>query len=167
MQTTRWRKNLTLLCPALSSLCLAGGFLPSWAAAAGALTLLIWAAAHRKKTLWTANLGLAAATAAAAYGLATGAGLAWMLPAAALGLASWDLLLLDARLEQNPPGVPTAALERAHFAALVLALGLGLLAAALGQLIRFQIPFFFMLILVALAYVSLDRLLRALGESSK
>ena len=166
MQTARLRKMLPLLCPVLSSLCLGFGYRPSgaWAAAVGILTFLAWMAARRWKALWTANLALSLATAAAAYGLMMGAGLIWMLPAAALGLASWDLLLLEARLASNPPGIPTGALEEAHFASLGLALGLGLLVVILGQMVRFQIPFIFMLVLVVLAYVSLDRLMRSLRE---
>ncbi len=171
MQKTRPRAILPLLCPALSGLCLGLGYLLSGArvaalaaAAAGILTFLVWLAARRWQALWTANLGLVVTTAAAAYGLTIGAGLLWMLPAAALGLASWDLLLLDARLANNPAGIPTGPLEKAHFTSLGLALGLGLLVVMLGQMIRFQIPFIFMLVLVVLAYVSLERLLRSLRE---
>lgn len=168
MHSTRLRKILTLFCPVLSSLCLGSGYLPfgAWAAV-GLLTFLAWAAAYRWKALWTANLGLALTTAAAAVGLTTGAGLIWMLPAVALGLASWDLLLLDARLVNAPPGAQTGALQNAHFASLGQAVGIGLLAAALGQIFRFQIPFIFMLALVALVYFSLERLLRLLHEPKK
>jgi len=158
------RKILSLLCPALSSLCLGFGYLQSgaWAAAVGILAFLIWMVARRWKALWTANMGLSVATTAAAYGLTIGAGLIWMLPAATLGLASWDLMLLDARLANNPPGIQTGLLEKAHFSSLSLALGLGLLVVILGQMIRLQIPFIFMLVLVVLVYISLDRLLRSL-----
>jgi hypothetical protein len=166
VQTARLRTTLSLLCPALSSLCLGFGYLPfgSWAAAVAIPTFLVWMAARRWKALWTANLGLTAATTAAVYGLTIGAGLIWMLPAVTLGLASWDLTLLDARLANNPPGVPTGPLEKTHYASLGLALGIGLLVVIIGQLIRFQLPFIFMLLLVALAYYSLDRLLRSLTK---
>ena len=49
-------------------------------------------------------------------------------------------------------------MRQAVLIALGLALGVGLLVVILGQMIRFQIPFIFMLILVALAYISLERL---------
>lgn len=165
MQTARLQKILLLLSPALSSLCLAIGYqqFGAWAALVGLFTFLFWLAARRWKTLWMASLGLAAAVTAAVYGLAHGAALIWMLPGAALALASWDLTLLDARLANHPPGATLDALIKTHYAVLLPALGLGLLVVALGQLIRFQIPFFFMLVLVALAYFSLNRLLRSLA----
>jgi hypothetical protein len=165
MKAPHLRKTLSLLCPVLSSLCLGFGYLPfgTWSAAVGILVFVIWMAAHQWKALWTANLGLAVAAAAAAYGLTLGAAFTWMLPAVTLSLASWDLTLLNARLVNNPPGVQTGPLEKAHYASLGLALGLGLLVVVLGQMIRFQIPFIFMLVLVVLAYISLDRLLRSLA----
>jgi hypothetical protein len=156
---------LSLLCPALSGLCLVLGYLPwgAWAAAAGGLAALAWAAAFWRRALWSANLGLAVATATAAFGVTAGASLGWMLPSTALALAGWDLLLLDARLANNPPGAATDRLEKAHYSSLGLALGVGLLVAVLGQGVRFQIPFIFMLLLVVLVYVSLERLLRSLA----
>lgn len=165
MQTAQLRKILPLLCPALSSLCLGLGYVQSgvWAAVVGILPLLIWIAARRWKVPWIANLGLAITTAAAAYGLTMGAPLVWMLPGAALGLASWDLSLLDASLDGSPPGV-TERLEKGHYTSLGLALALSLLVVILGRMIRFQIPFIFMLALVVLAYLSLDRLLRSLKD---
>jgi DMSO/TMAO reductase YedYZ heme-binding membrane subunit len=98
------------------------------------------------------------------FGVATGGLAPWLITSAALSLASWDLILLDIALAGSPSAPQTERLEKAHYRSLGLALGAGLLLGLGGRLIHFHIPFIFMLVLIVLAYFSLDRLLRALGH---
>lgn len=165
MQTIPLRKILTLLCPTLSSLCLVIGYQRSGAAIAagvGLLTLLAWMAVRRWPSNWTAGLALAVLVAACVFGVSTGWPAPWLITSATLGLASWDLILLDLALVGSPPSPQVERLENAHYRSLTMALGAGLLLSLGGRLVHFHIPFIFMLLLVVLAYFSLERLLRAL-----
>jgi hypothetical protein len=165
MQPARLRKILSLLCPALSSLFLAIGYPLSggWAAAGvGLTTFVVWLAVRRWSSTWTASLGLVVSTAAAAIGVTTGGLSAWLLISAALSLASWDLILLDASLANNSPPILTGRLDEIHYRYLALALGSGLLVGLAGRMVHFHIPFILMLLLVGLIYFSLDRLVRVL-----
>ncbi len=169
MQITGLRKILCLLCPALTSFCLMIGYLQlgvGMAAGAGLAVLLVWLVVHRQPVPWKAGLGLAVSTAAAVIGVTSGASPAWMIVSATLGLATWDLFLLDGSLANSSPSIPIERLEKAHYSSLGLALGSGLLTGLVGRMIHFRLPFLFMLVLVALAYLALDRLLRALTHSS-
>lgn len=171
MPMIRLRKILTLLCPILSSLCLVIGYQRSGIAAAagvGLFTLLVWLAVRRWPAAWAVGLALALSTGASVFGVTTDGPAPWLMISAAFGLASWDLILLDVSLAGNCAPVSGAKqaerLETAHYQSLALALGAGLLLSLVGRLIHFHIPFIFMLLLVALAYFSLDRLIRALNR---
>lgn len=166
MQAVPLRKILTLLCPAFSSLCLVLGYQRSGTVAAvvGLLALLAWLAIRRWPANWTAGLALILSTMVCAFGVTTGGLAPWLIASAALSLSSWDLILLDIVLAVSPPSPQTERLEKAHYQSLGLALGAGLLLGLGGRLIHFRIPFIFMLLLMVLAYFSLDRLLRALGH---
>lgn len=169
MWITGLRKLLCLLCPACTSLGLVIGYLrlsAGAAAGAGLAVLLVWLVVRRQPTPWKAGLGLAVSTAAAVIGATSGASPAWMILSAALGLATWDLFLLDRSLENPSSIIHASRLETAHIACLGMALGLGLLASLAGRVIHFRLPFVMMFVLVVLAYLALDRLLHALIHSS-
>lgn len=88
---------------------------------------------------------------------------------AAFALASWDLVLFDHILADNPiSSVPTIGLFQArHYRSLALALGLGLLIVLVGRTIQVQISFVIMGLLVLLALLSIDRLWRTLKEEGR
>jgi hypothetical protein len=173
MQNLPSRKILTLLCPILASLCLAAGSLRSGAPmvtialGVGFVALLAWLAARRWPSAWTAGLALVISLAAGVFGVTTG-GTAWLSPwlitGVTAGLASWDLILLDASLTGSPPSAKTTRLEAAHYRSLALALGAGLLLNLGGRLVTLRMPMIVMLLLVGIAYYCLNRLLKALGR---
>lgn len=132
----------------------------------GLVTLLIWLAVQHWPTDWAAGLALAAATAVSVIGVTSGGSYPWMVLAATFCLATWDVALLNASLANYSSALQVARLEKVYYPSLGLALGSGLLAALAGRIIQFRLPFVVMLLLVVLAYLLLERLLRALTHAS-
>jgi hypothetical protein len=100
---------------------------------------------------------LAASVILAAGGLYQGASPFLMLPAAALALASWDLVRWESFLLGDLPAEARARLERKHYASLLLAVGPAWLAGMAGRSIHFPIAFGVLVVLVLLALLVLDR----------
>ena len=168
------RRTISLACPIVCTLCLAAGYAVSgWGIVvmAGASTGLAWWLAHK----WAANkwpatlLPLAAFVISIAWdaaGLLASAPALLMILSAAFALASWDLVLFDHVLADNPiSSTSTIALfQNRHYRSLALALGLGLLIVLAGRTIQVQISFVIMGLFVLLALFSIDRIWRALKE---
>jgi hypothetical protein len=138
---------------------------------AGASTGLAWWLAHKWAAhKWTAtSLPLAAfviSMAWAAAGLLARAPAWLMILSAAFALASWDLVLFDHSLADNPISstLTLALFQNSHYRGLALALGLGLLIGLIGRTIHAQISFGIIGLLVLLALFSIDRIWRALKE---
>jgi hypothetical protein len=147
--------------------CLAVGYALAgqWAALAAVLiALLAWLLARQGLSTWLSPAALVISVGLAAAGLFAGDSPTLMILSATLALASWDLVLLDHTLAGGSSAKTVTLLEKKHYQSLALALGLGLLAAVTGQMIRFQIPFGGMVLLVILALFSLDRLWRTLVD---
>jgi hypothetical protein len=89
-----------------------------------------------------------------------------MILSATFALASWDLVLFDHILADNPiSSTQTIVLfQNRHYRSLALALGLGLLIVLVGRTIQLQISFVIIGLLVLLALFSIDRIWRALKE---
>ena len=87
-----------------------------------------------------------------------------MILSATFALASWDLVLFDHLLVDNPiSSTPALALfQNRHYRSLALALGLGLLIVLVGRTIQAQVSFVIIGLLVLLVLFSIDRLWRAL-----
>lgn len=152
------RRVLSRACPIACVACLAIGFVVAgqWAglaaaAAAGAVWWLAWQAPEGRLPA----AALIVSTGAAAAGLLSGAIALPLLLAAALALAGWDLVLLENALAGSTGAV--AIFERRHYAGLALALGLGLLLAAAGRLVRIDLPLGVLAVLVIAAFAGLER----------
>ena len=163
------RRTISLACPIVCTICLAAGHaVNGWGIVvmAGASTGLAWWVAHK----WPATaLPFAAFVISIAWGAAglLASAPAWlMILSAAFALASWDLVLFDHILADNPiSSTPTIALfQNSHYRSLALALGLGLLIVLIGRTIQVQISFVIIGLFVLLALFSIDRIWRALKE---
>jgi hypothetical protein len=160
------RRILSLICQFISTACLVSGFasVGQWAAwVLGLMIFLAWLSDLKWPSGWLPPLLLIASTGLAAVGLFTGVSPLAMILAATFALSSWDLVLFDHTLVGISSSQTVSILEKKHFQSLALALGLGLLVTITGRVIRFQIPFAGMVILVILVLFSLERLWRALN----
>ena len=163
------RRSISLACPIVCTLCLAAGHaVNGWGIVvmAGASTGLAWWLANK----WPATLlplaAFAISIAWGAAGLLASAPSLLMILGATFALASWDLVLFDHILADNPiSSTPTIALfQSGHYRSLALALSLGLLIVLIGRTIHVQISFVSIGLLVLLALFSIDRIWRALKE---
>lgn len=163
------RRTISLVCPIMCTICLAAGLAANgWGIVvmAGASTGLAWWLANK----WPATLmplaALAISIAWGAAGLLASAPSLLMILGATFALASWDLVLFDHILADNPiSSTPTIALfQNRHYRSLALALGLGLLLILIGRTIHVQISFVIIGLVVLLALFSIDRIWRALKE---
>ncbi len=151
------RKLITSLCPTAWAICLAAGFggVGQWVALVP--VALVWLAWVFVATSLPATL-LVISVLLAGGGLGLGASPFLMLPAAALALASWDVMRWEGFLGDDLPAEARARLERRHYALLLLAVGPALLAGLAGRLVRLPIGFGVVVVLVLVALVALDRL---------
>jgi len=161
------RKILGFLCLILAALCMAIGYaiIGHGIAIATALVILpAWLAAYKWPSTWLPATALVVSVSLAAIGLCAGASPLLMLLGATLALANWDLAFLDHVQVGSSSTQAVTLLEKKHYQSLVLALGLALLAIITGRIIRFQIPFGGMILLVALAFLGLVRVWRMLSN---
>ena len=159
------RKILSLTSPIACAACLAVGYAMAgqWVALGAVLiAFLAWLAARQRQSTWLSLAALVISISLAAAGLLSGASPTFMIFSATLALASWDLVFLDHILAGSSSAQTVTLLEKKLYQSLVLALGLGLLAAVTGRMIRLQIPFGGVVLLAILALLSLDRLWRTL-----
>jgi hypothetical protein len=164
-QMMPFRKILALLSVILSTACLALGFtiVSQWGVLMAVLIpLLVWLPACKWPSTWLPTFALVVTICLAVAGLYVGSQPFSMVLAATLALSSWDLVLFDHDLPGWLSSEPIVLLEKKHYQSLGLALGLGLVGAAAIRMIRFQIPFCGLVLLVILAFFSLDRIWRTL-----
>lgn len=161
---------LRFACPVAAAACLAGGL--AYARQGGAVSVvavtslaLLSALAMIFTCRWPfaglATTALVAFTGLAAYGLLAQAESLLMLAGAAAALAGWDLALENIRRprDADPDGELAGALERSHLRSLALAMGAGLLVAAVGQNLQVRLPFILVALLVGLGVWALERVL--------
>ncbi len=119
------------------------------------LVALVGLSAWREPSTWMPTLALAVNAGLAAIGLLSGAMPFLMILSATLGLAVWDLEMLDRDLMKGTAIPEAVRFEKKHYAILVVALVPGLLAAAASQVVRIHIPFIVMMLLAILAFACL------------
>jgi hypothetical protein len=159
------RKILFISSLSACALCLAAGFgvAGKWVGTGAALlSMAAWLLARRYPLTWAPPLCLTGCVGLALVGRLSGAPAVWMICAAGLALATWDLLLLDATLEQGPANGPARRLESSHLRTLALLLGASLALACLGRLVSLHIPFMLLLLLIILALFGWERAWKAL-----
>jgi hypothetical protein len=154
------RKTFFAVCLAASVLCLALGYglAGQWVGTVIAIiTAGAWLLARKYPTSELPHICLLASTCLGVVGLLTGASPGLMIGGAAVALAVWDLLFLDVALGRDSSGEQTRRYENKHLQSLALALGFGLLGVFLGRLLRLEVSFFVVVVLVALAVYGLAR----------
>jgi len=155
------RKILFIICLFLATISLSSAFLSTgnWIGMAFALiSAPAWLLTRKYPHSGLAPICLLASVSLAAAGLLAGAPALLMIYAAALTLATWDLLSLDLALAGDSSEEQTRRYENRHLQSLGIALGAGLLLATFGRLITLHTPFALLLFLVALAAFGLDRI---------
>jgi len=162
-----FRRILALIFPLAGLACLVIAFIQvqQWLAlAAVILPLLAWLFSARWTYRGLPLAGLLLSIALSGLGLLIGVAPVLMIISAALALAGWDLLLWHYTLPADLPAATLSRLAYSHYRSLALALALGLLAALAGRLLRLQLPFGVLILLVILALFSLERLWHSLGH---
>jgi hypothetical protein len=154
------RKVFGLVCLVFSTACLVVGYarLGLWTAMGVALpAFLIGLFAWKCPSPWLPAAALCVSICLAAAGVLFGALPLLMIVCSTLGLASWDLALQDRELFNSTTLNIATLFEKKHYTSLALALGSGLLVAVTARLVRLQIPFVAMLLLVLLLLLSLHQ----------
>jgi hypothetical protein len=162
------RRLLCLACLLAALTCLAGGYIMAGHQSVAGAALLPIAAlwfVRRYPAAWLPSACLVSLVCLAAGGLFTRAPALLMISGATAALAAWNLVNLDRAVTGSPPSETVVRLEQKHLFTLAAALGLGLLMAAAGKLLAFQIPFVLLIVLVMLDLFSLDRMFRYLKHS--
>jgi hypothetical protein len=165
-----FRKIFFALCLIISVFCLAAGYsiVGQWIGVIIAiLTGPAWLRARKYPASQMPFICLLLAVGLAVAGTLLGSPALLMIFASAMALAVWDLLLLDSALGNHSSAEQTRKYENRHLRSLLLALTSGLFAAWLGHSLNFQIPFFLLLLLVALMVFALDRIWGALKKTAK
>ena len=164
-----WRKIISLVCPIACVICLAVGYAPigQWMALLGVLlNLFAWLFARKGRSELLSLAALVFSLSLTVAGLFASASPYLMILSATLALASWDTALLDHARTEDSPAKTVDLLEKRHYQSLALALGLGLLLAIAGRVLRIQLSFGWMILLAILALFSLERVWRALRGRS-
>lgn len=144
--------------------CVLGGL---WFVALPVLILgVTWLIGQSRGWPWIAPLGLALSTVAAAAGLLLGLGAGWMLVGLVAALAAWDLHHFSHTLESVPRVEGERNLERRHLQRLLIAVGLGVLLAAVALGIDVTLSFGFVLLLGLVAVLGLSQAVAFLRSES-
>ena len=164
-----WQRIIRLACPLICTLCLVAGYVAhGWGLVAltGASTGLAWWLAIYRPATPFPLAAFVISMAWSAAGLLASAPALLMILSATFALASWDLVLFDHSLSDNPisSAATRALFQNRHYRSLALALALGLLIVFVGRTIQVQAPLIIIVLLVLLALFSIDRLWRALKE---
>ena len=159
------RKLYFLISVLLATGCFAAGYATSgqWQWVAVSLLLgLSWLLAWKYSALDAAPVWLAASVILGAVGILVGSQPGLMICASAFALAAWDALLLNSALKNINSHEKSRVYETRHFKLLFLAVGGGLLAALLGQMLSFQVPFLILMLLTAALVFLLERVWRTI-----
>jgi hypothetical protein len=156
------RKFSFVICIGITALFLASGFGIAGERILSLIAILItpgWLFARKYSDTWLPLICLLASVGLAVVGILIGASSLWMFLGSGFSLATWDLLLFGAALENNPSGKQNGLYEIKHIQSLVLALGFGLLLLFLGRLFTIQIPLALLILFISLVLFGLDRTL--------
>jgi hypothetical protein len=154
------RKVFFVACLVVSVFCLAAGYgiAGQWIGVAAAIiTGFTWYFARKYLASWLPHICLLGSVGLAVAGRLTGSPPLLMICGSGFSLAAWDLLLLNAALESNTFDEQTRQYENKHLQLLALALAAGFFVAFFGRLLNLQLPFFVMMLLVALVIFGLYR----------
>jgi hypothetical protein len=144
--------------------CVQGGL---WFVALPVLIVgMIWLAGRGRGWSWISSLGLALSAVAAAVGLLAGLGAGWMLAGLVASLAAWDLHHFSHTLEGVPRVDGVRSLERRHLQRLLIAVGLGVLLAAVALGVDATFSFGFVLLLGLVAVLGLSQAVAYLRAES-
>ena len=152
------RSMLTLTCLAISSGCLAAGYILSgyWQIfLVFPLMLIAWLLTYKRSTYLSASILLSGYVILASIGIIAELSSTLMIIVCTTALISWELLQDNQRVSGYPLGETNGALKKYHLNSLALAASAGLTLALIGANITLQIPFVVTAFLVVLALGSL------------
>ncbi|MGD0174195.1 MAG: hypothetical protein ABSC61_07160 [Anaerolineales bacterium] len=158
-----WRKILKLVFPIACLACLAVGFagIGQWIVLLGVLLALpAWLAAFKWGSGFFPTTALVLSIGLAAVGMLISVSPVSMILGATFAFAGWDIVLFQNNLNDDLPAQAVEPFEERHYRNLTMALGLGLLVAVAGSMVRIQIPFGWMILLAAIALLGLEGLWR-------
>ena len=157
--------SIVVSCGALA----AGYALAGWSIASGLPAAIgaLWLVFRKRNSTRVGDIGLIAATGAAAVGVMLDAGAAWMLVGLVAALTAWDLEAFGRWLQDCPIADEARALQRTHLQRLLVAdllgLGLGLLALQLRMRLRLAV----LVLLGAVLAIGLSRVVRYLRRQAE
>jgi len=155
------RKALFYICMSISVFCLTAGYsiTGQWILALIAILMApVWLLAKKNSDSALQLICLLASVCLAVMGNLTGASPLLMIFGSGFALAVWDLLLFDHAFGNHSSGEQTLHYENKHFQSLALVLGFGLLVSLAGRLLKFQVPFVVLILLIAFTIFGLDRI---------
>lgn len=155
------RKILRFVCPLISATCLGIGYSKTalWInVVVVVLPLLAWLFAIKWSFGFLTSSVLVLSVCLAGAGVLIGAMPLWMILSAAFTLAGWDVILWNRTLPFHSLPTSLSLIEKKHYQSLVMALGLGLLVVVPGRLLRLHISFGWMVVLVIITLISLERM---------
>ncbi len=117
-----------------------------------------WFFSRRRTNRWLPHIFLFITMAVSVIAILSGADPLLGLAGSVFALITWDVHQLIGDLQGTPQKESTSRYEQRHLRSLVLAVGAGLSIAIIGRLIRLQLPFILLFVLVLLILFGLDRL---------
>jgi len=112
--------------------------------------------AQPRSRVWSASAGLFLVTAAAAYGVWSGAAAMLMLAGIVAALAAWDLAYFERRIRHARRAADRRALIRSHVWRLSIALGAGFVLGWFSLGARIELDFGWLLLLGLIALLGLS-----------
>jgi hypothetical protein len=109
---------------------------------------ILWIFARKRSQFWAAAIILLGAVLLAALGIMVNLPPVLMIIACSSGLVCWDLYLFNGEMPENLPPHVDAMLTRNHMQALAMAASMGFVLAFSGAFIRFELPFWSIVLLV-------------------
>jgi hypothetical protein len=164
------RKTALIICLIFAALCPAAGYALTGkypGVVASLLAGLLWLPARKNPHSWMPSILLIVSVTLSAAGLLIGLPFFLIVIGSVAALAGWDLLILNAELENSQSGEKTRQYESRHLQTLVLAVGFGIIATLLRYTANLRIPFFVMILLVAIMLFALDRIWGFLKKGGK
>lgn len=153
---------------ALSVICLAAGFflIGQWTGSAcAAMVGLLWFLSRRRTIRWLPHVFLILSLAASAAVILSGGYPLLGMAGSVFALLAWDVHHLIGDLLGTPQKETIGRFEHRHLRSLVLALGAGFLIASVGRMIRLQLPFILLFVIVLLILFGFDRLWSQLARN--
>lgn len=153
---------------ALMAVCLAAAFIliGQWSGSAcAAMVGLLWFLSRKRTNRWLPHMFLFLTMAFSAVAILSGADPLLGMAGSVFALMAWDVHQLISDIQGTTQEETTGRFEYRHLRSLILSLGAGLSVAIIARMIRLQLPFILLFVLVLLILFGLDRLWSQLARN--